>query len=386
MKRKRKRKSSPDCCSNSSSSSSSQSPHNIPGIISEKPKGKSKSNVNSIRRSSIYRGVTRHRWSGRFEAHLWDKSSWNNMQSKKGRQVSLFFSCKSIVIVYINKRGGNAGAYDSEEDAARTYDLAALKYWGPESILNFPMSRYEKEIEEMNKVSKEQYLASLRRQSNGFSRGVSKYRGVARHHHNGKWEARIGRVSGNKYLYLGTYGVEEAADIPRFFQDTQEEAAAAYDMAALEHRGANAVTNFDISCYIERSERKRILFLDQSLEQSPGLVDARPVKTERQPLQQQQGVEEAADISRLFQYMQMQLPLCVDDMTTVGMETTDDNELVWSFCMDSGLTSFSASDFPLEKTEELPNLFDGIAFKGNIDLMFDLGPKENAANREWLVE
>lgn len=26
-----------------------------------------------------------------------------------------------------------------------------------------------------------------------------------RHHHNGRWEARIGRVFGNKYLYLGTY-------------------------------------------------------------------------------------------------------------------------------------------------------------------------------------
>jgi len=28
---------------------------------------------------------------------------------------------------------------------------------------------------------------------------------VCRHHHNGRWEARIGRVFGNKYLYLGTY-------------------------------------------------------------------------------------------------------------------------------------------------------------------------------------
>ena len=89
------------------------------------------------------------------------------------------------------------------------------------------------------------------RKSSGFSRGLSKYRGVARyvpcnistfllwmrkqvifafyyfliyshlrkqvilnivlrtkcrHHHNGRWEARIGRVFGNKYLYLGTYG------------------------------------------------------------------------------------------------------------------------------------------------------------------------------------
>lgn len=28
-----------------------------------------------------------------------------------------------------------------------------------------------------------------------------------RHHHNGRWEARIGRVFGNKYLYLGTYSM-----------------------------------------------------------------------------------------------------------------------------------------------------------------------------------
>ena len=31
----------------------------------------------------------------------------------------------------------SAGAYDTEEAAARAYDLAALKYWGPETTLNF---------------------------------------------------------------------------------------------------------------------------------------------------------------------------------------------------------------------------------------------------------
>ncbi|KAH9305320.1 hypothetical protein KI387_009724, partial [Taxus chinensis] len=137
-------------------------------------------------RSSIYRGVTRHSWTGRYEAHLWDKNCWNQGQNKKGRQVYL-------------------GAYNDEEAAAHSYDLAALKYWGTETILNFPLNTYSKELEEMHKVSKEEYLASLRRRSSGFSRGVSKYRGVARHHHNGRWEARIGRVMGNKYLYLGTY-------------------------------------------------------------------------------------------------------------------------------------------------------------------------------------
>jgi len=28
----------------------------------------------------------RHRWTGRFEAHLWDKGTWNPTQKKKGRQ------------------------------------------------------------------------------------------------------------------------------------------------------------------------------------------------------------------------------------------------------------------------------------------------------------
>lgn len=91
-----------------------------------------------------------------------------------------------------------------------------------------------------------------------------------RHHHNGRWEARIGRVFGNKYLYLGTYSklsyrlhlvlCPTSERKPRFvmlrscvfpsISGTQEEAARAYDIAAIEYRGINAVTNFDLSNYI----------------------------------------------------------------------------------------------------------------------------------------
>ncbi|KAJ8767492.1 hypothetical protein K2173_017536 [Erythroxylum novogranatense] len=172
-------------------------------------------------RTSIYRGVTRHRWTGRYEAHLWDNSCKRQGQSRKGRQVYL-------------------GGYDKEEKAARAYDLAALKYWGPTTTTNFPVSNYRKELEEMKHMTRQEFVASLRRKSSGFSRGASIYRGVTRHHQHGRWQARIGRVAGNKDLYLGTFS-------------TQEEAAEAYDIAAIKFRGLNAVTNFDISRYDVKS-------------------------------------------------------------------------------------------------------------------------------------
>ncbi|KAI8026845.1 Uridine nucleosidase 1 [Camellia lanceoleosa] len=47
-------------------------------------------------------------WTGRYEAHLWDKNCWNESQNKKGRQVYL-------------------GAYDDEEAAAQRQ--TALYWW-----------------------------------------------------------------------------------------------------------------------------------------------------------------------------------------------------------------------------------------------------------------
>lgn len=169
------------------------------------------------KRSSIYRGVTRHRWTGRYEAHLWDKSTWNEAQNKKGKQVYL-------------------GAYDDEEAAARAYDLAALKYWGPGTLINFPVTDYARDVEEMQSVSREEYLASLRRKGSGFSRGSSKFKGVTRHPSMGRWEARLGQVLGNKYLHWGNPG-----------SNMSQEEAAAYDFQALEYRSLNSGSNLDLS-------------------------------------------------------------------------------------------------------------------------------------------
>ena len=106
-------------------------------------------------RTSQYRGITRHRWTGRYEAHLWDNNCRKEGQTRNGRQVYL---------------GG-----------------------------------YEKEFEEMKNMTRQEFVANLRRKSSGFSRGASVYRGVTRHHQHGRWQARIGRVAGNKDLYLGTF-------------------------------------------------------------------------------------------------------------------------------------------------------------------------------------
>ncbi|XP_020552605.1 ethylene-responsive transcription factor RAP2-7 isoform X2 [Sesamum indicum] len=142
-------------------------------------------------RSSQYRGVTFYRRTGRWESHIWDC----------GKQVYL-------------------GGFDTALAAARAYDRAAIKFRGVDADINFNLSDYEEDMKQTKNLTKEEFVHILRRQSTGFSRGSSKYRGVTLHKC-GRWEARMGQFLGKK----------------------------AYDKAAIKCNGRDAVTNFEPSTY-----------------------------------------------------------------------------------------------------------------------------------------
>lgn len=159
-------------------------------------------------RSSRFRGVTRHKRSGRWEAHLWCRET--------GKQIYL-------------------GGFDQEEHAAEAFDVAAIKCKGREKAkINFPISKYSELLSFMDSITLEELVMAVRRQSQGFARGSSRFRGVTRHP-NGRWEARIG-LPGSQHVYLGLFSNES-------------DAAKAYDRALVRLRGPQAATNFALSDY-----------------------------------------------------------------------------------------------------------------------------------------
>ncbi|KAL7258724.1 hypothetical protein ACSBR1_004759 [Camellia fascicularis] len=114
--------------------------------------------------NGCYCDCSRHRWTGRYEAYVWDKNYWNESQNKKGRQGSI-----SLLFLYYEY-----GAYDDEKKAtAHAYDLAALKYWGPETILNFPriQTSYSKMLCDSVCEKSEQLVRSIGYNSLGIPNG-----------------------------------------------------------------------------------------------------------------------------------------------------------------------------------------------------------------------
>ncbi|GER42537.1 AP2-like ethylene-responsive transcription factor [Striga asiatica] len=162
------------------------------GIYKAPPQSQVKKSRRGPRsRSSQYRGVTFYRRTGRWESHIWDC----------GKQVYL-------------------GGFDTAHAAARAYDRAAIKFRGVDADINFTIGDYEEDTKQMKNLTKEEFVHILRRQSNGFSRGSSKYRGVTLHKY-GRWEARMDQFLGNK----------------------------SYEQAAIKCNGRESVTNLEPNNY-----------------------------------------------------------------------------------------------------------------------------------------
>lgn len=146
------------------------------------------------------------------------------------------------------------------------------------------------------------------------------------------------------------------------------------------------MTNFDVSNYIERLRKKgipidRILQEQQLLNNSIDSSVEVEVEVEQPsppPIQQEEQEQKIVSSSSQLQCSQLNSSL---DGTPpmVILDTIEEHELPWSFCMDSGL-SLTMPDLPLENSCELPDLFDHTGFEDNIDLIFDACCYGNEAN------
>lgn len=151
--------------------------------------------------TSRYRGVTKHRRSGRWESHIW--------VAAKGKQIYL-------------------GGYELEEHAASAYDVVRLKIKGRAAKTNFDQIKYDEVMSYLELVPFDDLVTAVRRQSQGFAKCPTGVKWVSRHP-SGRWEAKALVGSCSKFINLGLF-------------DTEEAAQRAYQVAMNKMSGANNTT------------------------------------------------------------------------------------------------------------------------------------------------
>ena len=261
---------------------------------------------------SGYRGVALHRATGRFEAHIWHESKQLYLGSfvkevdaaraydfaylkLKAMSIEFWRSVASYAFAISPSRTDTPTEETSSPTAAHadvsqhvSKDVKQSIDEADRLVHNFPLNaipsthaknpataKFMRQLlearaqrtggndenaragdearqlaHEVINLSPAEFALALRRTSAGFARGTSELRGVSYRESTNRYEARIGRFAGKKYTYLGTFlGGEEAAR--------------AYDRAAVVSRGKEAVTNFPLHQYSDLLSRVQIATDDQ---------------------------------------------------------------------------------------------------------------------------
>jgi len=174
-----------------------------------------------VKKHSKYRGVTKHRRSGRWESHIWIKET--------GKQMYL-------------------GAYEQEEHAAEAYDVAALKIKGDRAKLNFEKSKYGQYLELLDTLTLAELVKTVKSRVPPAQRLSSNYRGVFYSNRHQMWEAKYQTQDKKQTRSLGLH-------------ETEEGAARAFDRAMVAAHGNLCTINFNHSDY----ERELLTFHEAQL-------------------------------------------------------------------------------------------------------------------------